>query len=49
MDTLAALVYQLGNDYAIFIPMINKVSFCFESKTKAKQKAKQKTNPSKPK
>jgi len=25
MDTLAALVYQLGPDYAIFIPMINKV------------------------
>ena len=25
MDTLAALVYQLGTDYAIFIPMINKV------------------------
>lgn len=26
MDTLCALVVQLGPDYAIFIPMINKVS-----------------------
>ncbi|CAG8699893.1 7091_t:CDS:2, partial [Ambispora leptoticha] len=25
MDTLCELVYQLGSDYAIFIPMINKV------------------------
>lgn len=25
MDTLCALVFQLGADYAIFIPMINKV------------------------
>ncbi|CAH1757738.1 9252_t:CDS:10 [Entrophospora sp. SA101] len=25
MDTLCALVYQLGSDYAVFIPMINKV------------------------
>ncbi|CAG8464548.1 8437_t:CDS:10, partial [Paraglomus occultum] len=25
METLCALVYQLGSDYAIFIPMINKV------------------------
>ncbi|CAG8552522.1 7121_t:CDS:10 [Diversispora eburnea] len=25
MDTLCALVFQLGSDYAIFIPMINKV------------------------
>ncbi|KAJ3037894.1 phosphatidylinositol kinase- protein kinase tor1 [Rhizophlyctis rosea] len=24
MDTLSALVYQLGSDYAIFIPMVNK-------------------------
>ncbi|CAJ0767380.1 24461_t:CDS:2, partial [Entrophospora sp. SA101] len=24
MDTLCALVYQLGSDYAVFIPMINK-------------------------
>ena len=26
MDTLSALVYQLGPDFAIFIPMVNKVS-----------------------
>ncbi len=26
MDTLCALVFQLGSDYAIFIPMINKVN-----------------------
>ncbi|KAI9143717.1 armadillo-type protein [Paraphysoderma sedebokerense] len=25
MDTLSALVYQLGTDYAIFVPMINKI------------------------
>ncbi|CAJ0757650.1 3081_t:CDS:2, partial [Entrophospora sp. SA101] len=25
MDTLCALVYQLGSDYVVFIPMINKV------------------------
>jgi FKBP12-rapamycin complex-associated protein len=26
LDTLCALVFQLGHDYAHFIPMINKVS-----------------------
>ncbi|KAL1921057.1 uncharacterized protein VTP21DRAFT_11692 [Calcarisporiella thermophila] len=25
MDTLCALVFQLGSDYAIFIPMVNKI------------------------
>ncbi len=25
METLAALVYQLGSDYITFIPMVNKV------------------------
>jgi len=25
METLCILVYQLGSDYAIFIPMVNKV------------------------
>lgn len=25
LDTLCALVFQLGHDYAHFIPMINKV------------------------
>jgi serine/threonine-protein kinase mTOR len=26
MDTLCALAFQLGNDYAIFVPMVQKVS-----------------------
>jgi len=30
MDTLCALVHQLGSDFAIFIPTINKVSFTIE-------------------
>lgn len=29
METLCALVFQLGSDYAIFIPMINKVKKYF--------------------
>jgi FKBP12-rapamycin complex-associated protein len=26
MDTLCALIYQLGKDYTIFVPLINQVS-----------------------
>lgn len=29
MDTLCSLVIQLGSDFAIFVPTINKVSFFF--------------------
>ena len=29
MDTLCALVHQLGLDFAIFVPTINKVSLTY--------------------
>ena len=29
MDTLSSLIYQLSFDFAIFVPMINKVRLCF--------------------